>query len=84
MQDQSSAASSQTLLQCGVQADLENTLQVNEKLQTAQAAAHRELLFVQDRIAKYQAGCERVKAQNQILQMHILTLAAVGTMSYAT
>ena len=67
-----------------MQADLENAISVNEALQKVQAAAHRDLLFVRDRIAKYQASCERFQAQNQYLQQHILTLVAVGTMPYTT
>ena len=66
-----------TLCGCGVQADLENQLQVNKTLKRVQQAAHRDLLFAQDRIAKYQAGCMQLEAQNQYLQQAILTLTAV-------
>ena len=59
------------------QANLENMLQVNKTLQRVYAAAQRDLLFVDDRVAKNQAYCKRLAAENEFLQMRILTLAAV-------
>lgn len=67
-----------------MQADLENLLQVNQKLGRMQLVAHRDLLFVHERIGKYQADCHCLEAQNQYLQQHIMTLAAVGAMPYTT
>ena len=59
-----------------MQADLENQLRVNQTLQRVQQAAHRDLLFVQDRIARFQAGCRQLEVQNQYLQQAILELTS--------
>lgn len=71
---------STALCGCGEQADLQNRLQVSQTLRSVEQAAHRDLLFVQDRIAKYQAGYMQLEAQNQSLQEAIfeLTLTLVG------
>ena len=62
-----------------MQAHVANMLQMNKRLQRVQAAARRDLLFVNDEIAKHQADCKRLMAQNQYLQQRISTLTAVGT-----
>lgn len=55
-------------------------LQLNERLLRVEAATHRDMLCVVDRIAKYQADCKRVEAQTLYLQQRINKLTAVGVM----
>lgn len=69
---------------CVVQADLDNLIQVNQLLRRVQTKAHKDLSFVQGRIAQYHEGFRQLEAQNHHLQQAILTMSAVGACATRT